>query len=167
MADKKEKKAKKSKKPKVKKKGGFGFKGRLFFIALVLMSITFLPTTMLLFFGMLPSLVAFFVNARGMSARASTISAMNLAGCVPFVFKLWDTGNDFEASIDILTNTQTLMVIYTAAAFGYMIDWVVTGLVSSYMYQKGVLRMKAIRKRQEVLVGLWGEGLSGTRNDKS
>ncbi len=165
--DKKDKKEDKVKDFKAKKKGSIGVKGRLFLVAFILLGLAFLPTSMLLFFGMLPSLVAFFVNARGRGARASTISAMNLAGCVPFVFKLWGTGNDFEASIDILTNEQTILIMYTAAAFGYMIDWVVTGLVSSYLYQRGIGRMKAIRKRQAVLIELWGEGVSGKVKDDS
>ena len=158
---------KKEKKEKVKKSkskgGGLGVKGRLFMIAFVLLGVVFLPTSMLLFFGMLPSLVAVFVNQKGVGARASTVSAMNLAGCIPFIFKLWTTGNDFEASVAILSSEQGLLVMYTAAAFGYMIDWVVTGLVSSYLYQKGMLRMKEIKKRQEKLVELWGEEVSGEK----
>ncbi len=172
MADKKDKKNKKESKldkktgKKISKKGGFGWKARLFLVAFVLLALVFLPTAILLFFGMLPSMVAFFVNSRGVGARASTISAMNLAGCIPFIFKLWASGNDFEASIDILSSGQALIIMYTAAAFGYMIDWVVTGIVSSYLYQKGMGRMKAIRKRQAVLVELWGERVSGKAEGK-
>ncbi len=144
-----------------------GIKGRLFLIAFILLGLAFLPTSMLLFFGMLPSIVAFFVGARGRGVRASTIVAMNLAGCVPFVFKLWTTGNDFEASIDIVSDMQSLVIMYMAAAFGYMIDWVVTGIVSSYLYQKGINRMKAIRKRQKALIELWGEEVSGNAVDEN
>ncbi len=169
MAKKKDKEEGKKKDKKSKdsksKKAGFGIKGRLFMIAFILLGLTFLPTSMLLFVGMLPSLVAFLVNSRGIGARASTVSAMNLAGCVPFVFKLWSSGNDFETSLDIISGEQAILVMYTAAAFGYMIDWVVTGIVSSYLYQKGMLRMEAIRKRQKALVEMWGENVSGKAGD--
>lgn len=157
-----------AKEKKVKTKGkkssnnkGLGVKARLFLIVGVLLALVFLPTTMLLFFGMIPSLVAAFVSVRGRGARASTVTAMNLAGCVPYIFKLWSTSNDFEASIDILTSSNALMIIYTAAAFGYLIDWVVTGLVSSFLYQKGIARMKTIKKRQEELAERWGDGVGG------
>ncbi len=129
----------------------------------ITIALIFLPTSMLLFFGMIPSMVAFFVSGRGRGARASTITAMNMAGCIPFVFKLWASGNDFEASFEIITNMRYMSIIYLSAAFGYMIDWVMTGVMSSFLYQKGVNRMKAIKKRQDVLVEQWGEGVAGKK----
>ncbi len=168
MANKKEKKEKKvDESPKNNsKKKGLSLKGRIFLVASVLTGLAFLPTTILLMVGLLPSIVAFFVSARGVGARASTVLAMNLAGCVPFIFKLWSIGNDFEASLSILSDEQAILVMYTAAAFGYMIDWVVTGFVSSYLYQKGLSRMEAIKKRQKVLIEQWGEEVSGKAGNK-
>ncbi len=153
---KKEKKTKKSK----ASKGNVALKGRLFLICFVLLGLVFLPTSMLLLVGMLPSMVAFMFSMRGSGFRASTVAAMNLAGCIPFVFKLWSLGHTFEMSVEILTGQQALIVMYTAAAFGFMIDWLVTGIVSSYLYQKGTLRMKAIKKRQKVIIGQWGRGVA-------
>lgn len=153
--------AKEKKKSKGKKSGGMTWKMRMYLVMIIALSLIFLPTSMLLFFGMLPTLIAFFMSAKGIGARASTVAGMNLAGCVPFVFKLWSTGNDFEASIAIITNLNYMSIIYLAAAFGYMIDWVMTGIVSSFLYQKGLARMKAIKKRQEKLKENWGEGVTG------
>ena len=155
--------AKEKKKSNGKKPGSITWKTRMFLVMAIALSLVFLPTSMLLFFGMLPSLVAFFMSAKGIGARASTVAGMNLAGCIPFVFKLWSTGNDFETSIDIITNLNYLSIIYLAAAFGYMIDWVMTGIVSSFLYQKGLARMKAIKKRQEKLKENWGEGVTGNQ----
>ena len=162
--------AKKDKKEKAKKAKGkpgkLSLKARLFMVIVILIALVFLPTSMLLFVGMLPSMVAFFVSGRGIGARASTITAMNMAGCIPFVFKLWSTGNDFEASFLIITNMRYMSIIYLSAAFGYMIDWVMTGIMSSFLYQRGVSRMKAIKKRQEVLIEQWGEGVSGKKPEE-
>ncbi len=152
-------------KKKSKKSGGITWKARIFLIVTTLLALLFLPTSMLLFFGMLPSLVAFFMSAKGVGARASTVAGMNLAGCVPFVFKLWSMGNDFEASVDIVTNMNYMAIIYLAAAFGYMIDWVMTGIVSSFLYQKGLARMKAIKKRQKKLIDMWGHQVSGLQQE--
>ncbi len=116
---------------------------------------------------MLPSLFAFFTGVRGRGVRASTVAAMNLSGCVPFVFGLWAGGNDFETSLDIISNLQNVMIMYTAAAFGYMIDFVVTSLMSSFLYQKGRRRMKAIKERQKVIISLWGRGVAGKYVEKN
>jgi len=157
MAKKKEGKEKKAKKAKK----SLSIKGNLVLVALLLLALAFLPTSMLIAVGMLPSLMALITSSKGVGARASTVTAMNLAGCVPFVFKLWSSGNDFAVSFDIITNSRYIMIIYLAAAFGFMIDWVVTGLVSSFMYQKGMARMKAIKKRQKALIENWGPNVSG------
>lgn len=142
------------------KKGQMSGKVRLWSAFIIVVGVVFLPTSMLLFAGMLPSIVAFIVLSRSSGAKVSTITAMNLAGCIPFVFKLWGGGNDFEASLDIVTNMRYVVIMYTAAAFGYMIDWVVTGVVASFLYQRGVNRMEAIKKRQKGLKENWGDGVS-------
>ena len=149
------------KKSSKKNPNKLSMRGRLFLITLILLGLIFLPTSMLLFVGMIPSIVAVFISLRGKGARASTVSAMNIAGCIPYIFKLWSTGNDFDASFDIITDSQAIMVMYMAAAFGYLIDWVVTGLVSSYLYQKGMKRMRVIKKRQKILIDQWGREVAG------
>ncbi len=165
---KKEKKEKEVEEPKEGKapavsKNKLSFKGRLFLIFMTLLGLAFLPTSMLLFVGMLPSMVAFFLAPMGVGARAATVSAMNLAGCLPFVLKLWSLENDFETSFMLVSDPQVITIMYMSAAFGYMIDWVVTGIVSSFLYQKGLTRMEAIKKRQEVLISQWGEGVTGKK----
>jgi hypothetical protein len=134
-------------------------RAKLWLIFTIFAGVVFLPTSMLLFIGMLPSLVAFLVSGRAGGAKVSTVTAMNLAGCIPFIFKLWSSGNDPEASIDIITNTRFISIMYMAAAFGYMVDWVVTGIVSSFLYQRGIRRMEDIVKRQKVLKKQWGDSV--------
>ncbi len=155
---------------KAHKKGGAGgkmsLKARMIMIVLILIGLAFLPTSMLLCVGMLPSLIAVFISAKGVGARASTVTAMNLAGCIPFVFQLWQGEHSFESSMDMLSDPMHIVIMYTAAAFGYMIDFVVTGVVSSFMYQKGELRLKTIKKRQEKLVKQWGEAVTGAVSEE-
>ena len=146
----------KDEKPAAPEKVKIPLKVRLWVALILVAAVIFLPTSMLLLIGMLPSVVAFVVSARISGAKVSTVTAMNLAGCIPFIFKLWSGGNDFEASMDIVTNARYVSIMYTAAAFGYMIDWVVTGIVSSFLYQRGIKRMEAIKKRQKELKDQWG-----------
>lgn len=144
-----------------KKRKSLSMKARILLVFGALSSLVLLPTSLMLFVGLLPTLLVLLVGWRFSGIRLSTVFAMNMSGCLPFILKLWSTSHDFETSVDIITNGQTLGVIYTAAAFGIMIDFVVTGLVSSYLYQKGMSRMKAIKKRQETLITQWGRGVAG------
>jgi len=164
---KKKKKVEDGKAASSKKGKSKSFKARIWLAFTILAGVVFLPTSMLLLVGMLPSIVVFVVSVRVSGAKVSTITALNLAGCIPFVFKLWSSGNDFEASLDVITNARYVSIMYMAAAFGYMIDWVVTGIVSSFLYQRGIKRMEAIKKRQKVLVVQWGAVVDGNNSQKS
>ena len=74
MSDKAKKKGKSS-----KKRGGMGAKGVFFLVILCITGVIFMPTSILLIVGMLPSLVALFVSGTGRGSRASTVAAMNIA----------------------------------------------------------------------------------------
>lgn len=154
----------KDKKEKGKKKtaqavapGKLTMRGRLFLVVVILAGLIFLPTSILLFVGMLPTVMICFVSVRRNSIRISTVAAMNLAGCIPFVLKLWQGENNFATSFNLLTEPMTIVVIYGAAVTGYVIDWVVVGVVSSVTYLAAESRLKAIDKRQADLVEEWGK----------
>lgn len=143
-----------------------GAKTTIMMIGLVFLGLIFMPTSFLLLVGLIPSWVAIFIGAITRGTRPATVVAMNLAGCMPFVMKLWSQGHTFENAVYIISDAQVITIIYTAAFFGYLIDWVVTGLVASYLYQKGKGRMKAIKKRQDELIKSWGEEVAGRVDDE-
>jgi hypothetical protein len=134
---------------------------RMIFVVSIIMAAVFLPSSVLLFVGMMPTLVAALTDWGPRRTRAITVGAMNLAGCSPFLFQLWSQGHTFEASVDIFTNPETIVVMYGAAAIGYLIDWTVSGLVAGIVYQQGLARKKAIKKRHTDLVDRWGPEVTG------
>ncbi len=127
----------------------------------LVLSILFLPTTMLLVIGMLPTPAASLIDKKRQSSKMMTVGAMNLAGCTPFLMELWRHGNSFEKSFDIISDPKTIIIMYAAAGVGYMIDWSMTGLTSSMLYQRGVQRQEEIKKRQTALEERWGETVTG------
>lgn len=148
--------AKKSNKQKAKV--GYGLQVLLLFVLLV--AILFMPTTILLLFGMLPTVVAAVVD-RGGGTRALTVGAMNLAGCVPFLLELWTMGHSSENSMALITDPRTIIVMYSAAAIGYMIDWALSGIVATLMIHRATARLEKIRDRQDYLVERWGREVTG------
>lgn len=158
-------KAKVVKASKSSKSTGLSIKGKIFLICIVLVGLVFLPTSLLLFIGMLPTISALFLGTRR-KIKVSTIAALNLLGCMPFIIKLWGGENNFEASFTILSTPLTIVVIYGAALMGYVLDWGVTGVVSAYMYQKAERRVRVIEKRQEMLVEVWGSEVAAKDKPK-
>lgn len=139
-----------------KRKKGFGRKRNILLAMIIVVGIVFLPTSMILFIGMMPTMSAVILGTVRTKTRVSTIAALNLVGCMPFIIKLWAGENNFEASFTILMTPLTIVIIYGAAASAYLLDWAVTGVVSAYMYQKAERRIKAIDKRLAAVSEVWG-----------
>lgn len=145
--------------PKKKKK--MSMQARVFLVLGMLMAIVFLPTTTMLAVGMLPTIICSLVDkTRGM-VRTMSVGSMNLSGCIPFIIELWGRGNDFESAFDYLVEPRTIIVMYFAAAMGYLIDWAMTGIVCSVMVEKAKARIRDIEKRHQALIKRWGEEVAG------
>jgi len=154
----KKKPAKKTVKKRSGKKSG---KKQLFLISGLLMAVVFLPTTILLAVGMMPTFAAALVDRTKRKTKAITVGAMNLAGCMPFMLELWTEGHNFEKAFSIFTDAKAIVVMYAAAAVGYLIDWAMTGIIAGFLLQRGKSRLKAIEKRQKELVERWGDEVTG------
>jgi len=126
-----------------------------------LAGIVFLPTTVLLLFGMLPTGVAILVDTTPNKTKSITVGAFNLAGCSPFVFELWTKGHDFDMTFTILSDPMAIVVMYAGAGVGYIIDWAMTGIVATILVQRAESRKKAIKKTQKELYDRWGKEVTG------
>lgn len=148
-------------KKKRKKKKELSFNGRVFLVVGMIAAVVFLPTTLMLLFGLAPSFVVAMVDRTKKKLKAFTVGAMNVAGCSPFLFELWTEGNNFAKSFEIIFDPQAIIIIYAAALVGYLVEWICTAMVSGFLYQKGLARRKAILKRQSDLKERWGASVAG------
>ncbi|MCB9989630.1 MAG: hypothetical protein H6868_09930 [Rhodospirillales bacterium] len=124
-------------------------------------AIVMLPTTVLLMVGMLPTLVAALFGKYGRGSIALTVGAMNLAGCSPFLFHLGLHGHSMQLAFELILDPLNIVVIYGAAALGYLINWSLSGIVSTVIVQRSYARLEDIKKHQEALVKRWGEEVTG------
>lgn len=131
--------------------------------ALIAAGALFLPTTLMLAIGMLPTIVMLVVDNTKERLRAITVGAMNLAGCMPFVIELWQRDeHTVQMALSYLTQPRTIVVMYFAAAIGYMIEWAVTGLVASMAVQKAKGRVASVEKQLAEMEIRWGVEVNGT-----
>lgn len=145
---------------KKKKKNKTGFKGMVLTILFVLSAALFLPTTVFLFFAMLPTCAAYFADRKG-GWKAITVGAMNMAGCTPFLLALWTGGNTTADALGLITNPLTVIVIFAAASIGFLIEWAMSGIVVTIMSQRAKMRLGDIEKRRKNLVERWGTEVAG------
>jgi len=149
----------KKKRPVAKKNKGAGF--LILGVTVLGSAALFLPTTIILMIGMLPTAAAAFVDKSGKNLKALTVGGMNLAGTMPFLFDLWASDHTMGNAFRLITNPRTIIVIYCAAAIGYMIEWAMTGIVTAILSQRAEMRLRDIKKAQDRLVQKWGPEVTG------
>lgn len=138
-----------------------GWKARIFSAFILLAAVACMPTTILLIFGMLPTIAAAVADKSRTGAKSLSIGAMNLAGCMPFLIELWSKGNTSDLSVQIVTDPRTLIVIWLSAGVGYLINWSMAGIVTTMMVQRSGARLKDIKRRQTALAERWGREVTG------
>ena len=135
--------------------------GYFIMLFIVILCIVFAPTMVVISVGMVPFYVAFFVDPSKLKFKAITVGCFNFLGTLPFLYSLWSRSNSLDAALEILFDPITMVMIYCAAAVGYLVDWAVVSGVSAFMYNRGSARLKFISKRKKVLVERWGEEVAG------
>lgn len=128
----------------------------------VLTAILFSAEAIILAVGMIPTLVAVIVDRSEHKVRSLTIGMLNFAGCMPFMIEVFAKGNDIQAALSYVTQPRTIVVIYFAAGMGYMINWMMAGLMSSILIQKTKRRVKEIEGLKAELVDRWGQEVTGS-----
>ena len=130
---------------------------------LIVIGLIFLPTTIFLAFGMMPTIVAYALDKTVGKNKTICVGAMNFAGCFPFLLQFWtEFGQQtVENAFRLAADVQTIIGIYLLAAGGYAIDAAVTGITASIIKQRSELRLKKIKKDQDALIKRWGEKVTG------
>ena len=136
-------------------------KSKVLLTGMLLTSVAILPTTLIFFIGMLPTIVARFTDKSRQRTRVLTIGFMNFAGCFPFWFKLMQGGHKFDLAVNLIADPFHVVVMYGAAVVGYLIEWALVGVVAGFMAQKGRKRLEDIRKAQDEMVERWGREVVG------
>lgn len=146
------------KKKAAKSNGG---KKKLMLVFMVLTSVALLPTTVIFFVGMLPTIAARLGDRTKTRTRVLTIGFMNFAACFPFWFKLMQQGHKFDIAVSIILDPMNISIMYAGAVVGYLIEWSLSGFVAGLMIQRGRHRLENIKKIQEAMTQRWGREVSG------
>jgi hypothetical protein len=124
---------------------------------LILLIMVALPTMIILFFGMLPSVVAFIVDRSARKSQAICVGSMNFAGVFPSLMKLWvDTENSYEAATEIFSDVFIIALMYSAAAFGYLMYMVIPPMVTTFLNVMAQRRIALLRAAQKKIISEWG-----------
>lgn len=143
---------------------GLNIQKQLFLIVALACAVLFAPTTMIIFFGMLPTIGANLMDKTRGKSRAMCVGMMNLAGVMPFVLELWlsTAPNSIDNALKVLMEPKSIVIMYVMAATGYAIESTVTGMVATIMQQRAVARLKQIEQILTEMQDRWGYFVDGS-----
>ena len=130
-------------------------------VAAPLVGIAFFPTILLLVIGMAPSIVALIVDKRPRKVTARAIGYLNFAGVLPYAFKLWTGQNTISGVMELVLDPAALMIMYSAAAVGWILNIVMAPIMSAYLAVRYEAKTRSIGSRQEALIKEWGSEVKG------
>ena len=111
---------------------------------------------------MVPSIIALVVDRSPRKYGALTIAALNFAGVLPYLVKLWAKSQSLENALNIVVDVFALMVMYGAAGFGWMIFMTIPTFVASIFMVVSQRRVALLRENQRKILEEWGESISRT-----
>ena len=123
---------------------------------LVLLTAFSLPSLIVLTVGLLPTGVAFIVDRSDQKTGTFCVGGMNLCGVFPFVMKLWTGKHTTSAATEIISDVLSLLVMYAAAGFGWIIFLAIPPVVATFLSVVAQTRVKALRASQQEIVNEWG-----------
>lgn len=118
------------------------------------------PTLIVFGIGMVPTLVALIIDRTEHKYVTLGVGSMNFAGVFPYLLKLWTLPQSFESAASIVTSVFALVVMYGAAAFGWMIFIAVPPVVIAFLVVLAQRRVAVLRASQRKIVEEWGESVA-------
>ncbi|HEY4134286.1 MAG TPA: hypothetical protein VGO34_03635 [Alphaproteobacteria bacterium] len=149
----KRKGAKGKKRPSLLRQLGLGF-------AIIAVFIAALPSAVLLCFALLPTMCAFMVDRLPQRYATRCVGALNFAGTWPYLLNLWRGGHTMVNAVQIMIDPTTWLVIYGAAAAGWLCFLSFPAVTWALMDLFAGRRIGHLRREQKKLIEEWGEDVA-------
>ncbi len=119
-----------------------------------------LPTVMLVFFGLLPSIVAWIIDRTEKKYATACVIGLNFSGLFPFLMEIWFEDHSLDAAMRIMTDVFDLLVIYGAAGFGVMLYMALPPFVTTFLSVMSEHRVTVLKENQANIIEEWGEDVA-------
>ena len=142
---------------------GKGSSSGMVTMLLILMPIglIFLPTTVLIAVGMIPTVVAYVVDRDPDKTAPITVGGLNFAGVFAFTISLWQAGHSMTALTRILADPFAWLVMYGAAGLGWTLYYGIPPAVAGWIILRAEARIAKRIEEQGELIALWGTEVNG------
>lgn len=129
-------------------------------LLVLILAIAVLPTTLLLFVGMMPTVAAYFIDKTKQRLKTMTVGCLNFAVCFPYWLDLLSTEHTIARAWDIIS-PLSMSIMYAGAIAGYVVEWGVSLFVAVLMVQQAKAKLRSIMRQKERMVDRWGVEVTG------
>jgi hypothetical protein len=150
---------------KVKGGAGLGFKTAIAILGLAALAAA--PLTAVLIPGMMPTLVALIAERQRPRYLSYTVGAMNFAGLLPILLTVAMGQFTITAAVLALANPVTWIVMYGAAAAGWMICGAMPPLARLCLELQAIQRRRALEALSKAICEEWGDDVAGEQSRPS
>ena len=124
---------------------------------LVILTVAFHSTMLLIGFAMLPTMAAFVLDTDGSRQIVLPVGLMNAAGTLPGVLDLWTKSQAIDSAADLMRDPFNWLAAYCAAGFGWLIYFGVPAVINYVLAQRARAHIVELETRQAELRRVWGD----------
>ncbi|MCH7936117.1 MAG: acyl-CoA synthetase [Proteobacteria bacterium] len=127
---------------------------------MITLAIISMPTVLLLFFGLMPSIVALVIDRTEGRYATFCVLGMNISGLFPFLTDVWFQVHTTDMAIRIMTDVFNLLIIYGSAGFGWMLYIALPPVITTFLSAMSQRRVAVLREKQAKIIEEWGENVA-------
>ncbi len=144
-----------------KAKGGAGLALKAAIAILGLAALTVVPLVLVLIPGTMPTFVTLLIDRQRPRYLSYTVGVMNFAGVLPILLTLAKGHLTMTAAGQALVNPVTWMVMYGAAAAGWLICGATPPLARLCLELQASQRRRALEALSKAIRQEWGDDVAG------
>jgi len=122
-----------------------------------------MPTCILLVLNLAPTIVAFAIDRSRERYLSITVGLLNLSGSLPALLRLWTDGQTYDVALRVAGDPFNMLISYGAAAVGWCIYLAMPIILANYYGLTSKTRLRMLQQRQDTLIEIWGEEITGER----
>jgi hypothetical protein len=122
-----------------------------------------IPTLVLLFAGMLPTLVAGLTDRSVARYAWICVGGLNASGLAPALLKLWFGHHEISYAIHMVMDFRTLLLAYACAGAGWLLYFGAPPIVMAVMLATSKRRAAALKTQMGKLEEEWGSEVVSRR----
>lgn len=133
----------------------------IFIIVLILAAIILRKGAIFFLLALLPSLMAYFVDADAKKSRFKTVFACNLAATLPSIAPMAQAGLEFRHYdvMSLMSSAQTWLFVYGGAAAGWCLVFLCRIVARMFIVLTYEYKISALEQTQLKLLEEWGQEL--------